>query len=99
MSEDFFLFFFLLPTSESKQSKTTPAPIHTERRPGEYLTSEKLMIAVFVEGALLIVALVIIGMLLFKLRVKQISDQSKCHFYSKQLCEEETIVSSKLFIC
>ena len=88
MSEDFFLsFFFLLPTSES-----TRAPIHTERKPGGCLTSKKLMIAVFVEGAFIVIALVIIGMLLFKLRVKHISDQSKCHFYSKQLCEEETIV-------
>ena len=91
MSEDFFLSFvlssFLLPTSES-----TRAPTHTERKPCGCLTSEKLMIAVFVEGTFIVIALVVIGILLFKLRVKQISDQSKCHFYSKQLCEEETIV-------
>ena len=50
------------------------------------------MIAVFVEGALLVIALIIIVTLLFKLRVKHISDQSKCHFYSKQFCEDEKLV-------
>ena len=49
------------------------------------------MIAVFVEGALLVISLIIIGMLLFKLRVKHNSDQSKRHFYSKQFCEDEKI--------